>query len=124
MNGRLSGGPAGGPERNSEDKKYNLKDPDEFKEFIEFINREFYSNRNDNSNYHTNYMNIKSNFLKESLQISKKINNGSFGINSIKSGYAQLFYIYDNNKKQIIFIGSTSDKRNSNNGKQYKYVPT
>jgi hypothetical protein len=41
-------------------------------------------------------MNIKSNFLKESLNISKKINNGSFGINSIKSGYAQLFYIYDN----------------------------
>ena len=32
-------------------------------------------------------------------------------------------YIYDNNKKQIIFIGSTSEKRNSsNNGKQYKYV--
>ena len=56
-------------------------------------------------------MNIKSNFLKE-----------SFGINSIKSSYAQLFYIYDNNKKQIIFIGSTSDKGNSNNGKQYKYV--
>ena len=57
-------------------------------------------------------MNIKSNFLKE-----------SFGINSIKSSYAQLFYIYDNNKKQIIFIGSTSEKRNSsNNGKQYKYV--
>ena len=50
-------------------------------------------------------MNIKSNFLKE-----------SFGINSIKSSYAQLFYIYDNNKKQIIFIGSTSDKGNSNNG--------
>jgi hypothetical protein len=123
MNGRLAGGPARGPARESEDKKYNLTDPGEFKEFIEFIKREFHSNRNSNATYQSNYMNIKTNFLDESNIISKMVNNNSFGINAIRAGFAQLFYIYDNNKKQIIFIGSTSKKINSsNNGKQYKYV--
>jgi len=99
------GGENGGPAK-SGDKKYNLTNPDEFKEFCEFFKREFTIN---NGNNKGNY-----NFVK--MQIYEQLDSPKNRIDK------QIFYIYNNNTHQIISLGIIDNRNIEINGKKYKHI--
>jgi hypothetical protein len=84
----MKGGEHGGPAE-SGDKKYDLRNPKDYQEFIEFVQREFTST---NGNNKRNYNFVK-NHIYEQLESSKNRMN------------KQIFYIYNNSTHQIISIG-------------------
>jgi hypothetical protein len=102
----MKGGEHGGPAE-SGDKKYNLRDPKEYQEFIEFVQREFIStNGNNKGNY-----NFVKNQIYEQLESSKNRMN------------KQIFYIYNNSTHQIISIGIIDNHNDFViNDKTYKHI--
>lgn len=101
----MKGGENGGPAK-SGDKKYNLRIPEEYQEFIQFVKREFTStNGNNKGNY---------NFVK--MQIYEQLDSPK---NSVDK---QIFYIYNNNTHQIISLGIIDNHNIEINGKKYKHI--
>jgi hypothetical protein len=102
----MKGGENGGPAE-SGDKKYDLSNPEEYQEFIEFVQREFTStNGNNKGNY-----NFVKNHIYEQLKSSKNRMN------------KQIFYIYNNSTRQIISIGIIDNHNDFViNDKTYKHM--
>ena len=102
----MKGGEHGGPAE-SGDKKYDLRNPKDYQEFIEFVQREFTStNGNNKGNY-----NFVKNHIYEQLKSSKNRMN------------KQIFYIYNNSTHQIISIGIIDNHNDFViNDKTYKHI--
>ena len=115
----MKGGENGGPAE-SGDKKYDLTNLAEFQEFIEFVEREFTSSNKNNEQYIKNYNTIKSNISRQLTALKSSIkylpNN-----NIDKQDFPQIFYIYNNETRKIIFIG-VIDGYKEINGNEYKHV--
>ena len=102
----MKGGEHGGPAE-SGDKKYNLSDPKEYQEFIEFVQREFTST---NGNNKRNYNFVKNSIYKQLESPKNRMNK-------------QIFYIYNNSTHQIISIGIIDNHNDFViNDKTYKHI--
>ena len=111
----VHGGPA-----ESGDKKYDLTDPKEYQEFIEFVQREFTSTNKSNEQYIEAYRNTKYRICRQLKGLTHSIS--SLPINNIdRKDFPQIFYIYNNKTHQIIFIGAIDGDRDID-GKNYKHV--
>ena len=115
----MKGGENGGPAE-SGDKKYDLTNPDEFQDFINFIEKEFTCTNKNNEQYIKNYNTIKSDIYRLLTELKSSIkylpNN-----NIDRQDFPQIFYIYNNETRKIIFIG-VIDGYKKINGKNYKNV--
>jgi hypothetical protein len=115
----MKGGENGEP-ASSGDKKYNLRNSEEFNEFCEFVKREFTSTNKNNEQYIKNYNTIKSDIYRLLTGLKSSIkylpNN-----NIDRQDFPQIFYIYNNETHKIIFIG-VIDGYKEINGKNYKNV--
>ncbi len=91
----------------SGDKKFDLTIKSEFMEFYSFFNEHFIrNNRNTNNDYDSMKRGIQLYF--KSI-IEKDVNYFSNTNNDYKKKNIQVFYIYDNNQRKIIFIGMIRD---------------
>ena len=104
---------------NSQDEKYNLKNPDKFEEFIEFINKKFTSNNKNNREYKSNYNNVKGDVIRQLDALKSSIR--SLSIREDKHDFPQIFYIYNNDTSNIIFIGVIGGNKIIG-GNNYKHV--
>jgi hypothetical protein len=102
----MKGGQLGEPAE-SGDKKYNLKNPHELFEFRDFVQREFNNSNRNNRNYKANYNSMKTQFINL--------------LNNPLPSY-EIFYIYNNATRKIIFIGIMSNNIIEVNHKRYKYI--
>ena len=87
---------------NSQDEKYNLTKSDKFKEFIDFVKNKFTSNNRSNSQYKTNYNTVKTDVIRQLDALKSYIQSLN---TQEKKDFPQIFYIYNNDTSNIIFIG-------------------
>lgn len=104
---------------NSHDEKYKLTNSEKFKEFIDFVKNKFTSNNRSNSQYKTNYITIKGNVIRQLDALKSYIR--SLSIQEDKHDFPQIFYIYNNDTSNIIFIG-VIDGNKIIDGNNYKHV--
>ena len=103
---------------NSKDEKYNLTSSDKFEEFIEFIKNKFTSNNRNNGQYKSNYNNVKGDVIRQLDALKSYIQLLN---TQEKTNFPQIFYIYNNDTSNIIFIG-VIDGNKIKDGNNYKHV--
>ena len=104
---------------NSQDEKYNLTNSKKFEEFIDFVKTKFTSNNRSNSQYKTNYNTVKTDVIHQLDALKSSIQ--SLSIREDKHDFPQIFYIYNNDTSNIIFIG-VIDGYKTIHGNNYKHV--
>lgn len=115
----MKGGENGGPAE-SGDKKYDLSNPEEYQEFIEFVQIEFTSTNKSSEQYRNVYNSIKSNICRQLNGLTSSIPSLPTN-NRDRKDFPQIFYIYNNETHKIIFIGAIDGDREIH-GKNYKHV--
>jgi hypothetical protein len=103
------------------DKKYNLTILKEFQEFIEFVDKEFKTNKQTNESYTEDYHTTRFKLLTLLPRLKNTIQFLPTN-NTEKRGFPQIFYIYDNSNNKIILIGLIDGEKEIG-GKQYKIYP-
>ena len=115
----MKGGEHGGPAE-SGDKKYDLRNPKDYQEFIEFVQREFTSTNGNNKQYIETYTSTKTNICRQLNGLTSSISSLPTN-NHNRKDFPQIFYIYDNENNKIIFIRAIDGDRKIQ-GKNYKHV--